>query len=61
MINVLCFCGWAYSFAGEVGTCPQCGEHVTFARGVEARERQETIAEIVARAVGGSPPEELAA
>jgi len=61
MINVLCFCGCAYSFAGGVGSCPQCGEHVSFARGLEAQDRQETIAKIVARAVGGSPPDELAA
>ena len=61
MINVVCFCGWAYSFAGDVGSCPQCGEHVSFARGLEAQERQETIAKIVARASGSAPPEDLAA
>jgi hypothetical protein len=61
MINVVCFCGCAYSFAGDVGSCPQCGEHVFFARGLEAKDRQETIARIVARASSGSPPEDLAA
>ena len=61
MINVVCFCGCAYSFAGDVGSCPQCGEHVSFARGLEALDRQETIAMIVARASSGSRPEDLAA
>jgi hypothetical protein len=44
-----------------VGTCPQCGEHLSFARGLDAQDRQETIAMIVARASGASPPEDLAA
>jgi hypothetical protein len=61
MINVVCFCGCAYSFAGDVGSCPQCGEHVSFARGLEEQDRQETIAMIVARASSGSTPEDLAA
>jgi hypothetical protein len=61
MINGVCFCGWAYSFAGDVSSCPQCGEHVSFARGLEAQHRQETIARIVARASVGSPSEDLAA
>jgi hypothetical protein len=60
MINVVCFCGCAYSFPGDVGSCPQCGEHVS-ARGLEAQRRQETIAKIVARASGTAPPEDLAA
>ena len=63
MINVVCYCGCAYSFAGDVGSCPRCGEHVVFTRGPEAelQDRQETIAKVVARASGGSPPDELAA
>jgi hypothetical protein len=61
MINVVCFCGCTYSFAGDVGTCPQCGEHLSFARGLDAQDRQETIAMIVARASSGSTPEDLAA
>jgi hypothetical protein len=61
MINVVCFCGCAYSFEGTLGSCPQCGEPVSFVRGLEAQDRQETIAMIVARASSGSPPEDLAA
>jgi hypothetical protein len=46
-----------------VGTCPQCGEHVSFTRGSDAerQDREETIAKIVAKLSGGSSPEELAA
>ena len=61
MINVVCFCGCAYSLAGDFGTCPQCSEPVSFARGLDAQDRQETIAMIVARASGAAPPEDLAA
>jgi hypothetical protein len=65
MINVVCYCGCAYSFAGDVGSCPRCGEHVSFSRspGADLVDRQETIAKIVARVSGdaGSPPGELAA
>ena len=61
MINAVCYCGCAYSFTGDVGTCPQCSEHVFFTRGSEAQARDETIAMIVARASGGLPPDELAA
>ena len=62
MINVVCYCGCAYSFSGDVGSCPQCGEYVSFSRGpAEPEDRQETIAKIVAQASGGSPPGEMAA
>ena len=63
MINVVCYCGHAYSFAGDVGSCPRCGEYVFFARGSdeERRATDETIAKIVGQASGGSPPGELAA
>jgi hypothetical protein len=65
MINVVCYCGCAYSFAGDVGRCPQCGEHVSFSRrpGADPVDKQETIAKIVARlsAEAGSAPGELAA
>jgi hypothetical protein len=63
MINVVCYCGHAYSFTGNVGSCPQCGEHVSFTRGpdTEPQDLQETIDKIVAQASGGSPPDELAA
>jgi hypothetical protein len=61
MINVVCYCGCAYSFTGDVGSCPRCGEHVSFTRAYEPDERQETIAKIVARASRRSTPGELAA
>jgi hypothetical protein len=32
MIDVVCFCGNSYSFIGNAGACPHCGEVVTFAR-----------------------------
>jgi hypothetical protein len=63
MINVVCYCGCTYSFAGDVGSCPKCGEHVSFTRGSDAgpQDTGETIAKIAAHVSGGSPPEELAA
>jgi hypothetical protein len=63
MINVVCYCGCAYSFQGDLGSCPTCGESVSFTRGSDAEtpDRQETIAKILAQASGGSSPEELAA
>ena len=32
MIDVACFCGRRYSFSGDTGVCPHCGEWVTAAR-----------------------------
>jgi hypothetical protein len=32
MADVSCFCGCCYSFTGDIGICPQCGEHVTMTR-----------------------------
>jgi hypothetical protein len=29
MIDVICFCGCSYSFAGDAGSCPDCGELVS--------------------------------
>lgn len=26
MTDVACFCGCCYSFVGDVGACPRCGE-----------------------------------
>jgi hypothetical protein len=26
MIDVVCFCGCSYSFLGDAGACPDCGE-----------------------------------
>lgn len=32
MIDVACFCGCSYSFVGDGGVCPSCGESVSFPR-----------------------------
>jgi predicted amidophosphoribosyltransferase len=44
MIDVACFCGYSFSFSGDEGVCPQCGEPVSFSdpvtdRAWEKRER----------------------
>lgn len=45
MINVVCFCGCSYSFAGDTGACPECGEPVTFVRASadEIPEQREPV------------------
>lgn len=40
MIDVVCFCGSQYSFDGEVGACPQCGEYTSLGRPAREEERQ---------------------
>lgn len=44
MIDVVCFCGCTYSFHGDTGACPTCGETVTFRR-ASCDERDETSEE----------------
>jgi hypothetical protein len=63
MINVVCFCGCAYSFADAIGTCPQCGERVSSARGVDAGLEQtgEQIDRLLTQLAIKLPPDELAA
>jgi hypothetical protein len=63
MIDVICFCGSAYSFAGDVGACPECGEQVSFARAsnAEPQEMQGRLDHLSRQLAGGSRPEELAA
>ncbi len=29
MADVACFCGCCFSFVGDVGACPECGDAVT--------------------------------
>jgi hypothetical protein len=29
MTDVACFCGCLFSFRGEVGVCPRCGEYAS--------------------------------
>jgi hypothetical protein len=42
MNNVACFCGRIYSFDGDTGTCPQCGEHAGLPRApIAAEERMD--------------------
>jgi predicted ATP-dependent serine protease len=40
MIDVVCFCGCAYSFSGDMGACPKCGEYVTFSQVPMEEERR---------------------
>ena len=40
MIQVACFCGCRYSFDGEIGTCPACGDSAGFPRASKAVEKQ---------------------
>jgi hypothetical protein len=63
MIDVICFCGFAYSFAGDHGACPQCGEPVSFTRPshTEPRERGDRLDHVINASDDDSPPEELAA
>lgn len=54
MTDVACFCGRGYSFSGEVGVCPQCGEQTTFSRVTMTDPRQMRVGSNPnLRAVGG--------
>lgn len=62
MIDVVCFCGSSYSFVGEAGMCPRCGEPTSFASGpAERRKRKPAELEQVIQRPRDVPPEELAA
>jgi hypothetical protein len=63
MINVACFCGCSYSFTGDAGVCPQCGEAVTFtgAPVTEAQDQRDQLGRLSKRSVHDVPPEEMAA
>jgi hypothetical protein len=39
-MDVACFCGFRFSFAGDLGTCPGCGEYVSLSRVSDAEEEQ---------------------
>jgi hypothetical protein len=39
-MDVACFCGCRYSFVGDLGACPACGEYVTLRRVSETEARQ---------------------
>jgi hypothetical protein len=36
-MDVACFCGCRFSCAGDLGTCPGCGEHVSLSRVSDGR------------------------
>jgi hypothetical protein len=63
MIDVVCFCGHTYSFAGDEASCPRCGESLTLAP-QEANDGPDIDAQLdqVLRRPGSEvPPEEMAA
>ena len=39
-MDVACFCGCRLSCAGNLGTCPGCGEYVSLSRVSDADEKQ---------------------
>ena len=39
-MEVACFCGRRFSCAGDLGTCPGCGEYVSLKRVSDAEEKQ---------------------
>jgi hypothetical protein len=39
-MDVACFCGCLFSCAGDLGTCPGCGEYVSLSRVSDAEEKQ---------------------
>jgi hypothetical protein len=39
-MDVACFCGCRFSCAGDLGTCPGCGENVSLSRVSDAEEKQ---------------------
>lgn len=49
MTDVACFCGYVYSFSGDVGVCPGCGERASFTH-VPAEE--EPVSTDLARPAG---------
>ena len=40
MAYVACFCGCQYSFRGDAGVCPHCGEYVSLTRPSAAEENE---------------------
>ena len=51
MMDVACYCGSRYSFAGKLGACPKCGEHVTLihASATEEEQMREELEVLLAR------------
>jgi hypothetical protein len=63
MIDVVCFCGCSYSFVGDAGTCPRCGELVSFGRpsANEAQRAGEGLEQLSVRPVDERLADNLAA
>jgi hypothetical protein len=61
MINVVCFCGCSYSFAGDAGACPECGETVTFVRASASAKATSEERERLSPPARDPAPHELAA
>ena len=63
MIDVVCFCGSSYSFVGDAGVCPQCGEHVGFARhsASDASPARDELGQLLKLTEDQMPPDEMAA
>jgi hypothetical protein len=40
MTGVACFCGTSFSFEGDLGACPECGEVVNLVGAFPAAERR---------------------
>ena len=63
MMNVACFCGCSYSFAGNSGVCPKCGEHLALTPSVtDEGQAMDAHFDHLRRQPGEDPrPEEMAA
>jgi hypothetical protein len=63
MIDVVCFCGRLYSFAGDEGACPQCGERTTVpgTSAADAQEIGEQPRKLLTQSAEDSPPKDMAA
>jgi len=63
MIDVVCFCGHAYSFAGDAAACPRCGEPLTLVPPAanEGPDIDTQLDQLLRRPGSELPPEEIAA
>jgi hypothetical protein len=63
MIDVVCFRGYAYSFAGDDASCPRCGESVTLTPPAanDGPDIDAQLDQLLRRPASESSPEEMAA
>jgi hypothetical protein len=63
MIDVVCFCGNSYSFIGDAGACPHCGERATFTRAAsnQAGARSGEVEDVASRVLDEEHSEDMAA